>query len=221
MWKLGRKKSASETDERTFPAEKEFWLVRGAFREWQADRSGQGYYGLCDCWAEAVCPPGERSCQDRFYRLVYGLTERMLQSAPSMVLVEDLSRSDVWARQKARFKQLALDSGGAVLEEMGKWKDCCAFVFSEMPGSFLRDVYWWMAEHGCGEEVYAQYSVLEHVDAEDATVSALKEKTRLDILMDDTHPVLLLQLAPEGSFQQVTEALASACGREGWTLCMK
>lgn len=77
MWKLGRKKSASETDERTFPAEKEFWLVRGAFREWQADRSGQGYYGLCDCWAEAVCPPGERSCQDRFYRLVYGLTERM------------------------------------------------------------------------------------------------------------------------------------------------
>lgn len=42
MWKLGRKKSASETDERTFPAEKEFWLVRGAFREWQADRSGQG-----------------------------------------------------------------------------------------------------------------------------------------------------------------------------------
>lgn len=69
-----------------------------------------------------------------------------------------------------------------------------------------------MAEHGCGEEVYAQYSVLEHVAAEDATVSALKEKTRLDILMDDTHPVLLLQLAPEGSFQQVTEALASACG---------
>lgn len=46
MWKLGRKKSASETDERTFPAEKEFWLVRGAFREWQADRSGQGYIGI-------------------------------------------------------------------------------------------------------------------------------------------------------------------------------
>ena len=40
MWKLGRKKSASETDERTFPAEKEFWLVRGAFREWQAGRIG-------------------------------------------------------------------------------------------------------------------------------------------------------------------------------------
>ena len=120
MWKLRRKKSASETDERTFPAEKEFWLVRGAFREWQADRSGQGYYGLCDCWAEAVCPPGERPCQDRFYRLVYGLTERMMQSAPSMVLVEDLSRSDVWVRQKARFKQLALNNGGTVLEEMGK-----------------------------------------------------------------------------------------------------
>ena len=40
MWKLGRKKSASETDERTFPAEKEFWLVRGAFREWQ--EAGKG-----------------------------------------------------------------------------------------------------------------------------------------------------------------------------------
>ena len=142
MWKLRQKKSASEADERAFPAEKEFWLVRGAFREWQADRSGQGYYGLCDCSAEAVCPPGERPCQDRFYRLVYGLTERMLQCAPSMVLVEDLSRSDVWARQKARFKHLALDSGGAVLEEMGEWKDCCAFVFSEMPGSFLRKAYW-------------------------------------------------------------------------------
>ena len=77
------------------------------------------------------------------------------------------------------------------------------------------------AEHGCGEEVYAQYSVLEHVDAEDATVSALKEKTRLDILMDDTHPVLLLQLAPASPLAPVTEALASACGREGWTLCVK
>ena len=134
MWKLGRKKSASETDERTFPAEKEFWLVRGAFREWQADRSGQGYYGLCDCWAEAVCPPGERSWQDR---------------------------------------------------------------------------------------VYAQYSVLEHVAAEDATVSALKEKMRLDILMDDTHPVLLLQLGPVSSLAPVTAALASACGGEGWTLRVK
>ena len=91
MWKLGRKMSASETDERTFPAEKEFWLVRGAFREWRADRSGQGYYGLCGCSAEAVCPPGERPHQDRFYRLVYGLTERMLQGTHSMVLVEDLS----------------------------------------------------------------------------------------------------------------------------------
>ena len=107
------------------------------------------------------------------------------------------------------------------MEEMGEWKDCCAFVFSEMPGSFLRDVYWWMAEHGCGEEVYAQYSVLEHVAAEDATVSALKEKTRLDILMDDTHPVLLLQLAPASSLAPVTEALASACGGEGWALCVK
>ena len=221
MWKLWRKKSASEADERAFPAETEFWLVRGAFREWQADRSGQGYYGLCDCWAEAVCPPGERPCQDRFYRLVYGLTERMLQGAPSMVLVEDLSRSDNWARQKARFKQFALDNGGAVLEEMGKWKDCCAFVFPDMPGSFLRDVYWWMAEHGGGEEVYAQYSVLEHMDAEDATISALREKTRLDILVDDTHPVLLLQLAPGSSLAPVTEALASACGGEGWTLCVK
>ena len=81
MWKLGRKKSAPGADERAFPAEKEFWLVRGAFREWQADRSGQGYYGLCGCSAEAVCPPRERPCQGRFYRLVYGLTERMLQSA--------------------------------------------------------------------------------------------------------------------------------------------
>ena len=118
MWKLRRKKSASGADELAFPGEKEFWLVRGAFREWQADRSGQGYYGLCGCSAEAVCPPGERPYQGRFYRLVYGLTERMLQSAPSMVLVEDLSRSDVWERQKTRFKQLALDSGGAVLK---KW----------------------------------------------------------------------------------------------------
>ena len=98
--------------------------------------------------------------------------------------------------------------------------DDAAFVFSGMPGSFLRDVYWWMAEHGCGEEVYAQYSVLEHVAAE-TTVSALKEKTRLDILTDDTHPVLLLQLGPASPLAPVTEALASACGGEGWTLCVK
>lgn len=161
MWKLWRKKSASEADERAFPVEKEFWLVRGAFREWQADRSGPRVLWPLRLLDRGGRPPGERPCQDRFSRLVYDLTERMLQGTPSMVLVEDLSRSDVWARKKARFKQLALDNGGTVLEEMGKWKDCCAFVFSEMPGSFLRDVYWWMAEHGCGEEVYAQYSVLD------------------------------------------------------------
>ena len=57
--------------------------------------------------------------------------------------------------------------------------------------------------------------------AEDATVSALKEKTRLDILMDDTHPVLLLQLVPGSPLAQVTKALASVCGGEGWTLCVK
>lgn len=77
-----------------------------------------------------------------------------------------------------------------------------------------------MAEHGCGEELYVQYSVLEHMAAE-TTVSALKEKTRLDILVDDTHPVLLLRLAPASSLAPVTAALASACGGEGWTLCVK
>ena len=65
--------------------------------------------------------------------------------------------------KKRTSNSLRWTMAGAVLEEMGERKDCCAFVFPEMPGSFLRDVYWWMAEHGCGEEVYAQYSVLEYI----------------------------------------------------------
>ena len=40
MWKLWRKKSTSDGGERAFPAETEFWLVRGAFREWQ--EAGKG-----------------------------------------------------------------------------------------------------------------------------------------------------------------------------------
>lgn len=42
MWKLGRKKSASETDERTFPAEKEFWLVREHFGSGRLTEAGKG-----------------------------------------------------------------------------------------------------------------------------------------------------------------------------------
>ena len=42
MWKLRRKKSAPGADERAFPAEKEFWLVRGAFREGRLSEAGKG-----------------------------------------------------------------------------------------------------------------------------------------------------------------------------------
>ena len=114
-----------------------------------------------------------------------------------------------------------MNNGGLVFKEIGKLKDCYAFVFSEMPNSFLKEVYWWMAEHACKEDIYVQYSVLEKVDVEESSISAIKEKTILNVLIDDTHPVLILQLAPMSSIEQVTDVLSSTCNREGWTLSVK
>ena len=221
MWKVGRKKKTSDDTERLFPSEKEFWLMCGEFRDRYTDRSKRGYYGLCSCSTESVYPPGEKPCQDRFYKLVHCMTESILQTSPSVVLIEDISRSDDWERQKNRLKQLALNNEGLAFEEMGEWKDCYAFVFSEMPNSFLKEVYWWMAEHACKEDIYVQYSVLEKVDVEESSISAIKEKTILNVLMDDTHPVLILQLAPMSSIEQVADVLLSTCNREGWTLSVK
>lgn len=42
MWKLWRKKSASEADERAFPVEKEFWLVRERFGSGRQTEAGKG-----------------------------------------------------------------------------------------------------------------------------------------------------------------------------------
>ena len=149
------------------------------------------------------------------------MTESILQTSASVVLIEDISRSDDWKRQKKLLKQLVLNNGGLVFKEIGKLKDCYAFVFSEMPNSFLKEVYWWMAEHACKEDIYVQYSVLEKVDVEESSISAIKEKTILNVLIDDTHPVLILQLAPMSSIEQVTDVLSSTCNREGWTLSVK
>lgn len=221
MWKVGRKKKTQETAESVFASEKEFWLMCGEFRDWYTDRSKRGYYGLCSCSTEPICLPGETPSQDQFYRLVYCMTESILQTSPSVVLIEDISRSDDWGRQKNLLKRLALNNGGLAFEEMGESKDCYAFVFPEMPNSFLKEAYWWMAEHACKEDIYVQYSVLEKVAVEASSISAIKEKTIINVLIDDTHPVLILQLAPTSSIEQVTDVLSSTCNREGWTLSIK
>jgi len=220
MWNLGRKKKIPAASESVFPSEKEFWLMYGEFRDWYTDRSKRGYYGLCRCSAESICPPGEKPCQDQFYRLVYCMTKDMLQPGPSVVLIEDLSHSDAWKERKNMFRQLALRNGGAVFVEPDELKDSYAFVFPEMPDSFFEEVYWWMAEHACKEDIYAQYSVLENAAVE-TSISAIKEKTILSVLIDDTHPVLILQLAPTSSIEQVTDVFSSSCNREGWTLSVK
>ena len=221
MWNLGRKKETSESSEILFPSEKEFWLMCGEFRDWYTDRSKRGYYGLCSCSTESIYPPGEKPCQDQFYRLVYCMTKDMLQTAPSVVLIEDISRSDVWKERKNILRQLALSNGGVVFEEPDKLKDSYAFVFPEIPESFFEEVYWWMAKHTCKEDIYVQYSILEKAALGEVSISAIKEKTILNVLMDDTHPVLILQLAPTSSIEQVTDVLSSSYNREGWTLSVK
>ena len=221
MWNLGRRKKTPEASEILFPSEKEFWLMRGEFRDWYTDRSKRGYYGLYSCSTESIYPPGEKPCQDQFYRLVYCMTKDMLQTAPSVVLIEDISRSDVWKERKNILRQLALSNGGVVFEEPDKLKDSYAFVFPEIPESFFEEVYWWMAKHTCKEDIYVQYSILEKAALGEVSISAIKEKTILNVLMDDTHPVLILQLAPTSSIEQVTDVLSSSCNREGWTLSVK
>lgn len=221
MWNFGRKKRALESFESLFPSEKEFWLTCGAFRDWYTDRSKRGYYGLWSCSTESICPPGENSHQKQFYRLVYRMAEDILQALPSVVLIEDISRSDDWEKQKNLLKRLALSNGGSAFEEKGEAKDCYAFVFPKIPTLFLGEVYWWMAEHACKEDISVQYSMLENAALEESSISAIKEKTVLNILIDDIHPVLILQLASTCSLKQVTDVLSSSCNREGWTLSLK
>ena len=179
MWNLGRKKKKPEISEFLFPYEKEFWLMCGEFRDWATDRSKRGYYGLCSCSMESICPPGESSCQEQFYQLVYCMTKDLLQTAPSVVLIEDISNSNAREERKKFLKQLVLSNGGVFLEEHGKLKDSYAFVFSEMPNSFLEEIFWWMAEHRCKEDIYVQYSTLENAAFCGASISEIKQKTVL------------------------------------------
>ena len=106
MWNLWRKRKTPEASEFLFPSEKEFWLMCGEFRDWSTDRNKRGYYGLCSYSTDSICPPGENSCQEQFYKLVYCMTKDILQTAPSVVLIEDISHSDAWEERKKYLKQL-------------------------------------------------------------------------------------------------------------------
>lgn len=220
MWKPWKRHGA-EDPESCFPAGDEFWLMHGIFRDWAADQAKTEYYGLCSCSSDGICPPGERPSQDQFYRAVYGVIKELLQNAPSAILVEDMSRSGKWAEQREHLKQMTANSGGTFLEEHSQQKDSYAFLFSEMPLSFLEKIYWWMAELSCKEDIYVQYRALGQTALGLTSISKIKENTCLNILIDEAHPVLVLQLAPNYPIKQVTAILNSVCGQEGWSFSLK
>ena len=218
---LRQKKKEPEPSEALFLSEKELWLMKGEFRDWYTDENKRGYYGICSCSTESIYPPGEKSGQDQFYKLVYCMTKELLQTAPSVVFIEDISRSDAWKERKDILRQLALGNGGKIFEESDELKDSYAFVFPALPDSFFEEVYWWMAEHACKEDIYVQYSVLEDTARKEASIAAIKENARLNVLVDDIHPVFILQLAETNSMEEITDVLSNTCNREGWTLSLK
>lgn len=218
---FGRQLKKEQRPASLLPKENEFWLMRGIFRDWSADRSKVGYYGLCSCSEEALCPPGKRSSQDRFYQVACNFTQKLLHDNPSAVLVEDISRSGNWGSQKDLFRQSTIHHGGIFFEEYGIDKDCYAFLFPSMPGDFLDEIFGWMAEHTCTEDIYVQYSTLNEADFPFSSISEVKEKTTVNLLIDDVHPVLILQSASSRSIEQISTMLHSSCSQEGWSFFLK
>lgn len=220
MLRFWKKKRAIDR-EKFFPAENEFWLMRGAFRGESADLLKISYYGLPAFSTDAICPPKENSRQEQFYRLICRMTKELLKNTAAAVLVEVFSRSDAWKKQLGILEQRLTDCGGVIIEEHSNQKDSYAFVFSGLPVSFFEEVYWWMGEHTRKEDIYAQYSVLQNNFSEFGTVSEIKKATVLDISIDEVHPVLLLQADPSYSIKQVSDILSAACIQEGWLLFLK
>ncbi len=221
MWRPWKKKTKRAADPKiSFPQEKEIRLMRGTFRDWSADSGKERYYGLCTYSTDSICPPGEIPCQMEFFRLVCKIIKEFLHGTPSAILMDDLSHLDAWEKQKVVLEQLTRSHSGAFFEEHGKVKSSYAFVFSEMPDSFLEEVYWWMAKHTCREDIYVQYSILGNGPSACSSISEVNAQTILNILMDEVHPVLILQLAPSYPIAHVTEVLLAVCNREGWTLSL-
>lgn len=218
---FGRQSKKEQRSVSLLPKENEFWLMQGVFRDWLADQSKVGYYGLCAYSEEAICPPGERSSQDQFYQLVCNVIKRSLHDAPSVVLVEDFSHSKDWDSQKGLFRQLTLHHAGKLFEEYGPDKDCYAFVFPAIPNTFLSEIFWWMAEHTCTEDIYVQYSSLDKTDFPFSSITEIKKKTTLNLLIDDVHPVLILQLAYNYPVEQISTMLRSSCDQDGWSFFLK
>ena len=98
MWNLGRNKKTPEASEFLFPSKKEFWPICGEFWDWSTGRNKRGCYGLCSCSTDSICPPEGGSCQKWFYQ--HCMTKDIPQTAPSVVLIEDISRSDGWGKTK-------------------------------------------------------------------------------------------------------------------------
>ena len=213
-----RKTKTSKDSALTYPTAGDFHLIAGEFRDWVTISTKANYYGLCACSYDALCPPGKLSCQDQFYRLVFRVVYNFLTSAPSAILIKDFSKPAIREAHRKFIAQLTSSYGGIHFEERGEILDSCALLFPKTPASFLEELYWYAAKESCESDIHFQYCALRKVPAASVAADELTKESLLNIMVDEVHPVLLLQLASDFPFRKIKSALTDACLSEGMTL---
>lgn len=221
MWNLWKRRPGAEKPENGGPGKGEFWLTRGEFRDILADPAKVGYHGLFANSFEGISPPTQAPEQRPFYRLVFHTVKGLLEQVPAAVLVEECPRSERWQARLPLLKERAAEHGGVFLEERGGTCPSYAFLFPALPPAFLEELYWWWAEYACWENLRIQYSALGAPVSDYATVTQVGQGTTLNLLIDEDHPVLILQAAPDYPTKRVFETLSAVCEQEGWTLSVR
>lgn len=213
-----RNTKTSKNPALTYPAAGEFHLIAGDFRDWGTISTKANYYGLCACSYDALCPPGKLSRQDQFYRLVFRVVHNFLSSFPSAILIKDFSRPAIREAHRKFIVQLTSAYAGNHFEEHGETLDSYALLFSKTPVSFLEEIYWYAAKESCESDIHFQYCALREVPATSAAADEFTKESLLNIMIDEVHPVLLLQLASDFPFRKIKSALTNACLSERMTL---
>lgn len=215
MWKFWLKKRITEE---ALPAKNELWFESGVFRDWYADISKLSFYVLPSFFTNSIYPYANTPQQISFYRFVQALINALFQEHSAAVIIDDLSRSNVRKEQFVALKQQALCCGGMLFEEQYEHYDSFAFVFSSCPSSFLEQALHWYA-HSAHADAVVRYALLTEKHPSFCSLSEIASASTLNLLIDELHPVIVLQTAPKYPIERIINALRATCATEGWTLC--
>ncbi|WP_369281982.1 hypothetical protein [Oscillibacter sp. GMB15532] len=204
-------------EKKNSPNPDEFWLSQGDFRISEALPEFVRYYGIPTFFYEKNVSEQEKN-EEKFRRIVGNAIKCLLKGNSSMLLIEDRSQrsAGLWTDEMPKFKEMALSEGGTLLEAHDSLCGRYLFTFTLMPDLFFEKIYHLFNGDCRYQSIYVTYSVLGKSVQEGADLASFKKATLLNMYIDNDHPVLIIQAAPQYPLKKISDALSAACQLEGW-----